>query len=156
MTTNGVRFVQRNERGPKDVVHAAPAAVTRIVMQWPTNEIFYGPYVYHCHILDHEGNDMMRLLDVLPPLPEDSLFTTFDLLDNAMSIQLGTRAGPVNGAAVTYDVQASSDLQSWQSLTNAVGTGMTLYLRDPQAYALDPSGQLTGDPYRFYRAVAQP
>lgn len=156
LTTNGVRFVQRNELGPKDVVHAAPAAVTRIVMQWPTNEIFYGPYVYHCHILDHEDNDMMRPLDVLPPLPKDALFTTFDLLENAMSLQLGTRAEPVNGPAVTYDVQASSDLQSWQSLTNAVGTGMTLYLRDPQAYALDPSGQPTGDPHRFYRALRNP
>jgi spore coat protein A len=155
-TTNGVRFVQRNELGPKDVVHAAPGAVTRIVMQWPTNDIFHGPYVYHCHILDHEDNDMMRPLEVLPPLPKDSLFTTFDLLEKAMSIQLGTRAGPVNGMGVTYDVQASSDLKSWHSLTNATGTGMTLYLKDPAAYALDPAGDATGAPSRFYRAVAYP
>ena len=68
------------EAGPKDVVRAAPYAVTRIVMTWPTNEIFYtspsaanldpataGRYVYHCHLLEHEDNDMMRPLQVIGP-----------------------------------------------------------------------------------------
>ncbi len=156
LSTNGVRFVQPNERGPKDVVHAAPGAVTRIVMQWPTNEIFYGPYVYHCHILDHEDNDMMRPLELLPPLPKDSLLTTFDALEQAMSIQVGTRAANEAGFGVRYEVQASSDLESWQSLTNAVGTGMTLYVTDPDASAVDPAGAAIGAPHRFYRAIRYP
>ncbi len=72
--------VQPFETGPKDVVRAAPFAVTRIVMQWPTQSMFYatpsaksgdpsthGRYIYHCHILDHEDNDMMRPLQVKPP-----------------------------------------------------------------------------------------
>lgn len=68
------------EAGPKDVVRAAPYAATLIVMQWPTNSMFYsspsawdldpattGRYIYHCHILDHEDNDMMQPLKLLPP-----------------------------------------------------------------------------------------
>ena len=73
------RTAQPFESGPKDVVHAAPFSVTRIVMFWPTNALFYltpsakslnpstsGRYVYHCHILDHEDDDMMRPLQLLP------------------------------------------------------------------------------------------
>ncbi len=82
LSTNSgdLNLPQAFETGPKDVVRAAPFAVTRIVMTWPTNQFFYttpsassgdpstaGRYIYHCHILDHEDNDMMRPLQVLPP-----------------------------------------------------------------------------------------
>jgi spore coat protein A len=68
------------ENGPKDVVHAAPFSMTTIVMKWPTNSLFYttpsavdgdpatdGRYIFHCHILDHEDNDMMRPMQLLSP-----------------------------------------------------------------------------------------
>lgn len=63
------------ESGDKDTVRAAPYSVTTIVMQWPDNPVFYqtpsarntadaeetnGRYIYHCHILQHEDDDMMR------------------------------------------------------------------------------------------------
>lgn len=73
-------FVQAFEVGPKDVVRAAPFAVTRIVVTWPTDPLFHttrsgisalepgteGRYLYHCHLLEHEDNDMMRPLHVVP------------------------------------------------------------------------------------------
>ena len=30
---------------------------------------YIGTYVYHCHILDHEDQGMMELLEVVPPVP---------------------------------------------------------------------------------------
>lgn len=39
---------------------------------------------------------------------------------------------------------------------NAPGTGRTLYLTDPAAYALDAAGNPTGAPFRFYRAMRNP
>ena len=45
------------ETGPKDVVRTEPGQVTSIVMQFKDN---VGDYVWHCHILEHEDNDMMR------------------------------------------------------------------------------------------------
>lgn len=156
-TPSGTRPPQANETGPKDVVHAAPWTVTRVVMQWPTNEIFFGPYVYHCHILDHEDNDMMRPLELRPPLPPDTLWTGLDLLDGTVSIEVGTRTG------VTYDVQASDDLVAWQSIGRQAGTGMTFHLTDPEAYirghAASPGAPPhagTGAPFRFYRATITP
>jgi spore coat protein A len=44
------------ERGPKDTVAAYPGMVTRIKMTFDRA----GLYLWHCHILDHEDNDMMR------------------------------------------------------------------------------------------------
>jgi FtsP/CotA-like multicopper oxidase with cupredoxin domain len=53
--------VGANERGPKDTVRANPAQVTYI----KANFDIPGKYVWHCHILEHEDNDMMRPYDVV-------------------------------------------------------------------------------------------
>lgn len=49
------------EAGWKDTVRANPGEVTRIIARF---ENFAGRYVYHCHILEHEDNEMMRPFDV--------------------------------------------------------------------------------------------
>ena len=53
-----------NEMGWKDTVQAHPGMVTRIVVKF---EGYVGRYVWHCHILEHEDNEMMRPYDVLAP-----------------------------------------------------------------------------------------
>ena len=50
------------EHGPKDVALAPFDHVTRIAMEWYG---FEGLYVIHCHILEHEDDDMMRPIRVL-------------------------------------------------------------------------------------------
>ena len=50
-----------NELGWKDTVQAFPGFVTRVIMRFAP---YTGRYVYHCHILEHEDNDMMRQLEV--------------------------------------------------------------------------------------------
>ena len=51
-----------SEAGWKDTVRADPAMVTRIIIRF---EGFTGRYVWHCHILEHEDNEMMRPYDVI-------------------------------------------------------------------------------------------
>jgi len=46
-----------HEMGWKDVVQCPPDTVTRIIV--PFNG-YVGRYLWHCHILEHEANDMMR------------------------------------------------------------------------------------------------
>ena len=46
-----------NEVGYKDTVRANPGEVTRIGAQFGD---FAGDFVWHCHILEHEDNEMMR------------------------------------------------------------------------------------------------
>lgn len=51
-----------NEAGWKDTVQAHPGMVTRIITKF---EGYAGVYVWHCHILEHEDNEMMRPYEVL-------------------------------------------------------------------------------------------
>lgn len=51
------------ELGWKDTVRADPGMVTRIAMRFEGEP---GRYVWHCHFLEHEDNEMMRPYDVLP------------------------------------------------------------------------------------------
>jgi spore coat protein A, manganese oxidase len=44
------------ERGPKDTVDAPPGEVTRFKAFFDKK----GTYVWHCHIIEHEDNEMMR------------------------------------------------------------------------------------------------
>ena len=50
------------EAGWKDTVRADPGMVTRIITKF---EGYAGRYVWHCHILEHEDNEMMRPFDVI-------------------------------------------------------------------------------------------
>jgi spore coat protein A len=54
-----------SESGWKDTVRAEPGLITRIIIPF---EGFTGRYVWHCHILEHEDNEMMRPYDDLAAL----------------------------------------------------------------------------------------
>jgi spore coat protein A len=61
--TGPVQKPEAGERGWKDTIRVDPMSVTRIIVKF---EGFAGRYVWHCHILEHEDNEMMRPYDVLP------------------------------------------------------------------------------------------
>lgn len=80
------------EYGWKDTILAYPGEVTRIIGRWapqdvalnavnPGQNLFsfdptYGPgYVWHCHIIDHEDNEMMR--PYIPSKKADNTFAKF-------------------------------------------------------------------------------
>ena len=51
------------ETGWKDTVQAHPETVTRIIIPFRG---YPGRYVWHCHLLEHAANEMMRPFEVLP------------------------------------------------------------------------------------------
>jgi spore coat protein A len=53
-----------NESGWKDTVRCTPRASTRIIVKF---EGYTGRYVWHCHILEHEDNEMMRPYEIVAP-----------------------------------------------------------------------------------------
>jgi spore coat protein A, manganese oxidase len=64
-----------NELGWKDTVRATPGASTRIIVKF---EGYTGRYVWHCHILEHEDNEMMRPYEVMAPA--DKVDARFDFM----------------------------------------------------------------------------
>jgi spore coat protein A, manganese oxidase len=53
---------EANEMGWKDTVRATPQASTRIIVNFSG---YVGRYVWHCHILEHEDNEMMRPFEIV-------------------------------------------------------------------------------------------
>ncbi len=53
---------------PKDTVTAYPGEITRVKAYFD----IAGRYVWHCHIVEHEDNEMMRPYDVVKPLAQVS------------------------------------------------------------------------------------
>ena len=51
-----------NEAGWKDTVRVDPGTITRIIMRF---EGYPGRYVWHCHLLEHAANEMMRPFEVV-------------------------------------------------------------------------------------------
>ncbi len=51
------------ETGWKDTVRADPGVITRILVHV---EGYAGRYVWHCHLLEHAANEMMRPFEVVP------------------------------------------------------------------------------------------
>jgi FtsP/CotA-like multicopper oxidase with cupredoxin domain len=50
------RRPEANERGFKDTVIAYPGEMTRVRMRFANA----GQFVWHCHVVEHEDNEMMR------------------------------------------------------------------------------------------------
>jgi FtsP/CotA-like multicopper oxidase with cupredoxin domain len=57
--------LEPGERGWKDTVIAYPGQVTRVQLTFATA----GQYVHHCHIVEHEDNEMMRPYRIGPVQP---------------------------------------------------------------------------------------
>jgi spore coat protein A len=51
-----------NEAGWKDTVRVDPGTITRIIVKF---EGYAGRYVWHCHVLEHAANEMMRPFEVV-------------------------------------------------------------------------------------------
>jgi spore coat protein A, manganese oxidase len=99
-----------NERGWKDVIKSYPGEVTTYMVRFAPTELPLGipkllarysfdpskgpGYVWHCHIVEHEDNDMMRPMNVSPNpsrgiisayqnLSDNNLIAGFDLSQNS-------------------------------------------------------------------------
>jgi spore coat protein A, manganese oxidase len=51
-----------SERGWKDTVRADPGMITRIIVRF---DGYAGRYMWHCHILEHGDNEMMRPFEIV-------------------------------------------------------------------------------------------
>jgi spore coat protein A len=70
MTEGTLRYVddaaapEANELGWKDTARVNSKTVTRIIVPFVG---YPGRFVWHCHILEHEDNEMMRPYEIVKP-----------------------------------------------------------------------------------------
>ncbi|WP_284331407.1 multicopper oxidase family protein [Dyella flagellata] len=60
--TGAAQAPSAGEAGWKDVVQAWPGMITRIIVRF---DGYAGRYAWHCHLLEHEANEMMRPFEVV-------------------------------------------------------------------------------------------
>jgi spore coat protein A len=93
-----------DEAGWKDTVQARPSELTRVIARF---EGFPGYYPYHCHILEHEDNEMMRRMLVLPRCDcdrnNDSLVDSNDFFSFLASFFVGNADFNRDGVTTSQD-----------------------------------------------------
>ena len=82
-----------NEMGYKDTVVAFPGQVTRIKATFD----IAGLYVWHCHIVEHEDNEMMRPYTVIGP-PTGVTVTAFPATQTTVGTVVTFTAAAVTGS----------------------------------------------------------
>ncbi|MGQ0627303.1 MAG: DNRLRE domain-containing protein [Phycisphaerales bacterium] len=106
-----------DEAGWKDVVFAQPFQITRIIMTFEGP--FTGLYPLHCHILEHEDNEMMRLFNVVCDPPGVTNHPDAQTVETGATVQLS--------AAVTADAPIYQWTRAGTPLMNgATGLGSTV------------------------------
>jgi spore coat protein A, manganese oxidase len=122
-----------DESGWLDTVIAYPRQITRIKARFDLP----GLYVWHCHIVEHEDNEMMRPYFVGPLADEVKLKVRSVMPEGKLELELHA---PISQVCVT---EASEDFVKWTPIsTNHITTSPEVIV-DPQV-----SGVLA----RFYRS----
>ncbi|MGH7742433.1 MAG: multicopper oxidase domain-containing protein [Candidatus Eiseniibacteriota bacterium] len=126
-----------NENGWKDTIRMNPFEVTRILVRFAPQDNAFGPrfafdataapgYVWHCHILEHEENDMMRPLLMTAPTPK-----VLAMLDAAPADE------SVPADAVALAPQAPTTPELMPAMPNPIQSSTVLRFSLPAAASVD-------------------
>jgi len=96
MYVGGAQAPEAWESGWKDTVVAYPGQVTRIQARFD----IAGLYVWHCHIIDHEDNEMMRPYAVIPDIDGNGCVDRADYMAILQDIRSGAGQYDLNGDGV--------------------------------------------------------
>lgn len=138
------------EAGWKDTVQVSPDERVRIIARF---EDYLGNFPYHCHILEHEDNDMMRQFRVEPTLQGE--LTSVQITLGALAQSYDGTPHPVSvatdpagvGVIVTYNGDTNPPVAAGSYAVEAAvtkpghsGTASNLLViaRAPQVITLDP------------------
>lgn len=126
-----------NETGWKDTVRVNPNEIVRVIARF---EDFTGKYPYHCHILEHEDNEMMRQFEVVAPP------SITGLRRSGSDLVLDFVPASHHYHAVERNLDFANPLWTpW--LTNVWGTNSSISLTNPGAASL---------PQQYYRIRVEP
>ncbi|MHB8709148.1 MAG: multicopper oxidase domain-containing protein, partial [Desulfuromonadales bacterium] len=102
-----------NEAGFKDTVVAFPGQVTRIKARFD----LAGLYVWHCHIVEHEDNEMMRPFMVVAPPATGATLTPVPLSPQLIGTLVDfTAAGQGGAGTYEYKFWLKDTAGAWSTL----------------------------------------
>jgi FtsP/CotA-like multicopper oxidase with cupredoxin domain len=102
-----VRDPEPWETGYKDTVIAYPGEITRVKALYDLP----GFYVWHCHIVEHEDNEMMRPFHV-GPIPPDAPSTIVASAADSQPLNLSSYPEPFNpSTTIRFELPKSGDVK---------------------------------------------
>ncbi|CAG1006953.1 Spore coat protein A [Phycisphaerales bacterium] len=124
-----------NEAGWKDTVQAKPWQISRVIARF---EDYPGRFAYHCHILEHEDNEMMRQFEVCDPA-EFNVHPDNELACAGATASLYAHA---NGSNLTYVWQHDGQpLSDGPTGSGSIISGSTAYTLEIQNAGAADAGQ---------------
>ncbi len=100
------------------------------------------PFMFHCHLLQHEDGGMMGQFLVVNNQTEDLVLSSFTRTGSTDVIDLPFKAT----TGTTYTLQYSKDFVTWKSIGSVTSDGTTAQFTETDA------GRLA-QPRGFYRVV---
>jgi hypothetical protein len=110
-----------NERGWKDTYRMNPGEVTRILVRWAPQDdspayafdaTAEPGYVWHCHILEHEENDMMRPFHLVAPAVPSALASRPAPVFVGQTVLLAPQPNPTAaGATMRFSLAAAGPVR---------------------------------------------
>ena len=130
------------ESGWKDTVYLPRNEKVSVIAKYDDFASNTNPFMFHCHLLQHEDGGMMGQFLVVNNQTEDLVLSSFTRTGSTDVIELPFKAT----IGTTYTLQYSKDFVTWKSIGSVTSDGTTAQFTETDA------GRLA-QPRGFYRVV---
>ena len=130
------------ESGWKDTVYVPRNEKVSVIAKYDDFASNTNPFMFHCHLLQHEDGGMMGQFLVVNNQTEDLVLSSFTRTGSTDVIDLPFKAT----TGTTYTLQYSKDFVTWKSIGSVTSDGTTAQFTETDA------GRLA-QPRGFYRVV---
>jgi len=130
------------ESGWKDTVYVPRNEKVSVIAKYDDFASNTNPFMFHCHLLQHEDGGMMGQFLVVNNQTEDLVLSSFTRTGSTEVIELPFKAT----VGTTYTLQYSRDFVAWTSIGSVTSDGTTAQFTETDA------GRLA-QPRGFYRVV---
>jgi bilirubin oxidase len=139
-STNGLAATY--ESGWKDTVYVPNKETVTVIAQFGDFASNTDPYMFHCHMLDHEDGGLMGRFSVVNNATENLAIASFTRTGGNSQISMYFNAT----VGTNYNLQYSTDLSNWTNIATVVSNGTSAEFTETDSTRL-------GQPKGFYRVV---
>ncbi len=130
------------ESGWKDTVYVPRNETVSVIAKYDDFASNTNPFMFHCHLLQHEDGGMMGQFAVVNNQTEDLVLSSFTRTGSSDVIELPFKST----VGTTYTLQYSKDFVSWSPISTITSDGATALFTETDATRL-------AQPRGFYRVV---
>ena len=119
-----VNGIQTWEQGWKDTIYVQQNSSVSVIAKFDTFASPYNPFMYHCHMIDHEDEGTMAQFVVVNSAVEDLYISSFTRTGTNNNIAMNFKSTP----GTTYKLYFSTNFTtgSWSDIGTVTSDGTTV------------------------------